>query len=272
MGLLSYFKRKSETSAEAPRQAEPDAVAAARTRARRRLIGAAVLLGVGVIGFPLLFETQPRPISVNIPIEIPRKDGLAPLLLPPVAPPLSPTAAVQPNPAAAMPASPGKPAVDIVEQASDQGRELASPAPAPAPAPAPPAPAPAPRPAPAPVEAAVKESLPAPVEPASKAAPGATKPSDEGARARALLEGQPVASAPGVRLVVQVGAYAEASKLAEARQRVEKLGLKTYTQVVEVGGAKRTRVRVGPFVTRADADKAAARIKAVGLPVAILTL
>ena len=42
--------------------------------------------------------------------------------------------------------------------------------------------------------------------------------------------------------------------------------------MVEVDGNKRTRVRVGPFASRADADKTAARIKAAGLPAAILTL
>ncbi|MCW5636989.1 MAG: hypothetical protein KIT17_26910, partial [Rubrivivax sp.] len=45
-----------------------DAVAAARTKARRRLVGAAVLLAAGVIGFPLLFETEPRPLPPNLPI------------------------------------------------------------------------------------------------------------------------------------------------------------------------------------------------------------
>ena len=43
------------------------AVQAARDQARRRLLGAAVLLGIGIIGFPLVFQTQPRPL--------PRKKG-----------------------------------------------------------------------------------------------------------------------------------------------------------------------------------------------------
>ena len=73
-------------------------------------------------------------------------------------------------------------------------------------------------------------------------------------------------------MVVQVGAYTDADKLREARQKVERLGLKTYTQVIEADGGKRTRVRVGPFASRAEADAAAARLKAAGLPVAILTL
>ncbi len=54
-------------------------VEAARTRARRRLIGALVLLVAGVIGFPLLFETQPRPLPVDTPIEVqPRELAAAP--------------------------------------------------------------------------------------------------------------------------------------------------------------------------------------------------
>ena len=269
MGLLSHFKRKSEPSADvhgAP-SAEPDAVAAARTRARRRLIGATVLLGIGVIGFPLLFETQPRPVPVNIPIEIPRKDGASPLLLPPTAPLSAASAAVLDETPAGAPVRPDQvAAAEIVERAADQGRDV----PAVAKAAATVAAA-APAPAAAKLSAA-SAAKPAPV--ASK--PAANKPADDGARARALLDGQgtanAAASASTARLVVQVGAYADATKLAEARQKLEALGLKTYTQVVEVDGAKRTRVRVGPFASRADADKAAARIKSAGLPVAILTL
>ncbi|NDG41990.1 MAG: SPOR domain-containing protein, partial [Betaproteobacteria bacterium] len=107
----------------------------------------------------------------------------------------------------------------------------------------------------------------------AKPLPAAPKPADDGGRARALLDGETSASsAPSARVVVQVGAFADAGKLAEVRQKLEKLGLKTYTQVIEVEGSKRTRVRVGPFDNRADADKAAARIRAAGLPAAILTL
>ena len=80
------------------------------------------------------------------------------------------------------------------------------------------------------------------------------------------------ADAKPARFVVQVGAYTDAATLREARQKVEKLGLKTYTQVVETEGGARTRVRVGPFETREEAEKAAARIKAGGLAANILSL
>ncbi|HWH82403.1 MAG TPA: SPOR domain-containing protein, partial [Burkholderiaceae bacterium] len=81
MGLLSVFKRSDPPPAAGADTA--DAVQRARTLARQRLIGAAVLVVIGVIGFPLVFETQPRPIPVDIPIEVPRKDGAPPLVMPP---------------------------------------------------------------------------------------------------------------------------------------------------------------------------------------------
>jgi DedD protein len=71
---------------------------------------------------------------------------------------------------------------------------------------------------------------------------------------------------------VQVGAYSDANTLRETRQKVEKLGLRTYTQVIEGDAGKRTRVRVGPFGSREEAQAAAARLKAAGLPANLLTL
>jgi hypothetical protein len=65
--------------------------------------------------------------------------------------------------------------------------------------------------------------------------------------------------------VVQVGAFGDPSAAREVRLKVEKLGLKTYTQVVEVEGSKRTRVRVGPYERREEAQKVAERLKAAGL-------
>ncbi|HEX5739050.1 MAG TPA: SPOR domain-containing protein, partial [Hydrogenophaga sp.] len=51
----------------------PQSIEAVRQRARHRLIGASILVLVGVVGFSVLFDTQPRPIAVDIPIEIPSK-------------------------------------------------------------------------------------------------------------------------------------------------------------------------------------------------------
>jgi len=101
-------------------------------------------------------------------------------------------------------------------------------------------------------------------------------PSNSGATAAALLAGtspKPSDAAPATaRFVVQVGAFADDAKVREARGKVEKTGVKSYTQAVETPGGKRIRVRVGPYATKAEADKVAARIKAGGLPAAVLAL
>ncbi|MBC7718627.1 MAG: SPOR domain-containing protein, partial [Chitinophagaceae bacterium] len=123
-------------------------------------------------------------------------------------------------------------------------------------------------------------------KPATKPEPKPTKPSagsDDGARAKALLEGgqstvSPISAtsattgARSERLVVQVGAFADADKAHEIRLKLEKAGLKTYTQVTETAAGKRIRVRVGPFASKADADKAASKIKTLDLSATVLTL
>ena len=80
------------------------------------------------------------------------------------------------------------------------------------------------------------------------------------------------ATPAGGRFVVQVGAYNDPERLRAARQRVEKLGYKTYTQDVDSPTGKRTRVRVGPFVSRQEADAVADKVKASGLQANILAL
>jgi len=96
----------------------------------------------------------------------------------------------------------------------------------------------------------------------------------------ALLQGKPAAEKPPAnpqaagaeRLVVQVGAFAEAAGAREVRSILERAGLKTYTHVAQTPQGQRIRVRVGPFDSRAEAENAAVRVKALGLPAAILTL
>ncbi len=283
--MLSFLKRK-ESPPPAGAVDEAGSVQAARTRARRRLIGAAVLIGVGIIGFPLLFETQPRPIAVNIPIEIPSRDQAPPLQLPAPKPgaaatPAAPhatgpvvadTAAETPDEPASAPASQSAATVAATAASTSAAPAGAAPGAASAAASAAVAAVPAPR--------AERPAAAATV--VARAAPAATETSRDAQRAQALLDGRPVAAiselptgapaAKAPRFVVQAGAYTEAGALREARQKVEKLGLKTYTQVVDTDSGSRTRVRVGPFETREEAEKAAARIKSAGLAANILSL
>jgi DedD protein len=72
--------------------------------------------------------------------------------------------------------------------------------------------------------------------------------------------------------VLQVGAYAEEATVRQVRAKIERLGLKTYTQVVSTEAGKRTRVRIGPFETREAAAAAGRKLEAAGLPFNLLTL
>lgn len=271
-GEQQQAEKPSKRGARTP---QAESIEVMRRRARHRLIGAAVLVLVGVIGFPLLFDTQPRPVTVDIPIEIPDRNKVAPLVVPahvaeaPVAKHATLAAPQVAAPVAQRASAPRSAAANGLTE----GEELVqSPRPS-APKPA----AAAPTVAAAAPAAAPKPDTKPPVAPAPVPEPKPAQRPDDSARARALLEGrsaEPAASANAEesRFIVQVGAFADAEKAREARTKVERAGLKTYTQVVDTKDGKRTRVRVGPFTNRAEADKAAARIKALELSASVLTL
>ena len=299
--------------------APAESVEVLRRRARHRLLGAGVLVLIGVIGFPLLFDTQPRPIAVDIPIDIPDRNKAKPLTVPAApAPAVAAAGADKPKPADtrvadARPSSGSGSSGGMITERADgteipsdrpladaSPRASAAPAPTPAPAPAPtpapvarapevkpavePKPAPKPEPKPEPKPAAKPEVKVETPKPAAAPKPSS---SDDGARARALLEGKPPSAAAAAttaapaaaatsddagRFVIQVGAFADAEKAREVRQKLEKAGLKTYTNVAKTADGERTRVRVGPFSSRAEADRAAGRVKGLSLPASVLSL
>ena len=240
--------RKNGAEQQAPSVA-PESHDVLRKRARHRLIGTATLVLVGVIGFPLLFDTQPRPIAVDIPIEIPDKAKVEPLA--PVAPPvpaaseapLAKPAIEEQAPAAAALVPPVVPPVQPVARETP----LAS--------------------------SSVKPAEKAPVKVEVKPEPTPAKTNDA-ARAQSLLEGKPAETpaADATRYTVQIGAFADVLKAREARAKLEKAGIKTYTQVVTGSEGRRIRVRVGPVQGKEAANKMAEKIRKLDLPAAVLEL
>jgi len=281
MGLLSIFKRRSDTATKPSSASESgDAVQRARTRARQRLIGAIVLVGIGIIGFPLVFETQPRPIAVDIPIEVPRKEGAPPLVMPAARPPGSNSSASAVQAPQSTTAAPINPTPnDVITETQDEAGRNSSGAQAAASAVAAP-PAPAASKAISKPAAVAEAAKPTPEPKVAKASaePKAAKASAEppaatdSARAKSLLEGKSTPAAGGGRFVLQVGAFADASAAHDTRLKVEKLGMKTFTQVVSTSAGSRIRVRVGPFANRDEADSALAKARAAGLSAVVLTL
>jgi len=291
MALSSFFKRKKPEDAAGPAEAaapakpvrrgavpgaggpgsasnlphESAAVVQARSQARRRLVGAAVLLLLGVVLFPLIFETKPRPLPMDLPITVASSGKAAPAATPvtPVrpAPPMI-TETAEPEPARA-PAAPAVPASSAPVMAAPAPEVKAS-APVAAPAPKTKASAPAPTAAPPAKPPAPSTAATPPAATAAPTAPPAVPPS--------TATTPPAADAAAGRFVVQVGAFADEATVRQTRQKVEKLGFKTYTQEVNTDAGKRVRVRLGPFATKEEATQALSNLKGAGLPGAVLAL
>ena len=281
---MAFFKFRKGAD-DSPRPSGPSpSIEAIRQRAKYRLAGATVLVLVAVVGLPLLFDKQPRPIAVDTPIVIPDKTKVLPLAIPasPVKP--APASANTPAPAAPVvadksapatqpsPATAAKPATDIITESKQP---------------------------PAHVDKGQVAS-----NSVAKEAPASSKPATsktEANRALALLEGkaepqstdkalETVAKAPkvvshaaatvpdksasaaGDRFVVQVGAFADNAHAHEVRVKLERAGVKTYAQTADTKDGRRVRVRAGPFTSKAEADKVAEKIKKLSLPAAVLTL
>jgi DedD protein len=259
---MAFFKlRKAGGEPAAPAPA-PESVDALRKRARYRLAGAAILVLAGVIGFPLLFDNQPRPIAVDIPIDIPDKAKVRPLVVAPesASEALAASASTETAvPAAAPVAVASRAVAGQLDTASTKSPESKAP----------------------PKDAQKEEVIISPSKAAEKLAPA--KPVEKlAAKPEAKVEAKPEvkpadkksdkpADVTG-RFVVQFGAFTDSAHAHEARLTVEKTGLKTYAQIAETPDGKKFRVRVGPFEKRSDAEKAAEKIKKTGLPAAILGL
>jgi DedD protein len=207
-----------------------------RRRARHRLIGASVLVVLGVVGFPLLFDTQPRPVSVDIAVDIPDRATAKPLVDTSTPKPLSASAGL-----------------DAKEEVVPDTKAEAKPEPK--------------------VEAKVDVKPETAVAAAAGAAAVAAVVPKADAKPDAKSVAKPADSKDtSARFVVQAGTFSEDGKLRETRSKLEKAGITTYTQVIEGKEGRRVRVRVGPFTSRDEADKVARKIKQLQLQPQVLTL
>ncbi len=253
----------------APRRAAKggadDPVLPEKKRARRRLVGAIGLALAVAIGLPMILDSEPKPLASDIEIRIPSKAQAVTINGATSGTAASSTA--QGTIQAAVPAAGA--ALDPSEQI------IATPPPLPSivmPATdVKPAPAPMPLPVPkaeAPVRSAESKLDPEPkpvvrVEPTPKAV--------DSTRALAILEGRPpvkeaaVKEASGFNYVVQVAALATQDKVDELQERLKAAGIDSYTQKISTPAGQRIRVRVGPFGSREEADKALARLARLGL-------
>ena len=77
MGLLSFLHRSDNASSGASSRpvASDELTQQARSRAKQRLIGALVLVLIGVVGLPMLFDTDPRPLPPSTQVQVAGQDN-----------------------------------------------------------------------------------------------------------------------------------------------------------------------------------------------------
>ncbi|MFZ6640343.1 SPOR domain-containing protein [Undibacterium sp. TC4M20W] len=148
------------------------------------------------------------------------------------------------------------------------------------------------KPVPAPVKAVEKDVATAKNEPKAEAKPAKSEKTDvkpvvakpgnaddEAARALAILEGKtppatkPVVSKPEAAdkpaekssYTVQAGAFSTQSKVDEVQAKLNAANIRSYTQKIITTNGEVTRIRVGPFASKEEADKMRAKLSKLGL-------
>lgn len=305
MGLLSLFKQKQEApedtdngefqsrAAEESKAARGNGKRASTTRknkavdpilpekkrARRRLIGAVALVLAAVIGLPMLFDSEPKPLADDINIQIPSKDKpaqqasqnageplpAAGIVVAPLKNKTSDSAPVEeiispPVPSTMAPVQNKEaPMLSKSEAKVDTKSDLASG-----------------------VKAASKVNQPNVSESAAPKTPAKSAVEDETSRALAILEGKTankvVSNVPAKAdavgktpansnssFVVQVAALATQEKINELQGKLKAANIASYTQTVITSSGKIIRIRVGPFASKSEAEKTREKLIRLGL-------
>lgn len=184
---------------------------------------------------------------------------------PALAQPAVPSAASAPAASAASAIAPGAAAPSALPQGQVSPPPQAVVPPAPAQSPVPPVVAPSTPPA--------QPRLPGVTAPATGSAPqtgsapvlGSTQPAP--AKPAAPRTANP---APQQAWQVQAGVYAQPENARRVLQRLRALGYPAGMNAVTLASGRAQRVYAGPFASQAEADQAAARIKAADLPAVVV--
>lgn len=259
------FKSRKEA-----RTGRNDSVETIRRQAQYRLAGAAMLVSVAVVSFSLLFDTEPRTLGVDMPIAIPTKDKVQPVVGKQVA---------QAEAKSEAPSSEGVIDEDSAEASAQAAAKLAAQA------------AQAAQVAQAAQASQEKQAAAklaadkAVAEQAAKQQVAQVTANAENTRAQSILDGNAASAAPaasakpprfdypddGRRRVIQVGAFGENSRARALRQRLLRNGIETLVNVATVNGERLIRIRVGPFTKAAELQTYIDKIKALGLDARVLT-
>lgn len=224
----------------------PDNAEQLRRRANRRLLGASVLLLIAIITVPMFLEREPPALPDNVDVRIPPVEGtkFEPKFsdgkktaeksaeIPAITEPTGSQAGVSPVQAA--------PAAANVPLATDSPK------------------------------AAAVAAL-APVAPKVEA-PKPTPKAAETVAEKTVTNAATAAERKPGQLVIQVIAVRDAAVAKQMHDRAKSLKFPAYTEKIDVTNGTVTRVRVGPFATKQQAESARAKLAQAGFEAKVLTL
>jgi DedD protein len=214
-----------------------------KKRARRRLIGAIVLVAAVAAVLPMVLDSEPKATSQDINIQIPSPDAKGGFTAKAV-----PAAKAGAKPEVKEPAVTAPPPAERVTQPAEAPKDAAV-----TPVPKDAAVAPAPKPVEKPPAKAAEKTTEKLAEKAAE------KPPEKAAEKTAAVK-----PAPGT-FFIQVTALSDTEKANQIKQQIADAGVRSYTEVVAAGKGNVTRVRAGPFASREEAEQARARLATVGL-------
>lgn len=256
--------RRTRRSESSEAQEPLDPALPEKRRARRRLIGAIALVLAAIIGLPMIFDSEPKPFSDEIAIQIPARDAPVTRQSAPSLPPLElspPTNRVVEKPSA--PIAPAAPVAPVPAAKNDTPapvvkNNVAEPVQA---------------------EKEVKKEV-APKESSKENTKEITKDkvkdkANDKSNNKASNKTESTKQSYSkntksnrdlpIRYVLQVAAVENKSKADDMQEKLKKAGIKSYTQKIPTSAGDRIRIRVGPFVNKEEAEKMRARLRKLGL-------
>ncbi len=214
--------------------AESDEALQLKRRARRRLVGAIALVTFVVIILPLILDKEPGPAGPPLIVQIPSQDsGSFNTRVMPPAPPLGEKTAENSAAKAEAPAAKLQAAPSKVEMPQAKG-EASS----------------------AKTEGPKTES---------NAAAASAQPAEKTEEERAL------AALSDKSWSMSLDAFSNEKNVKQLRSKLSAAGIKSYTEPVKSSKGDLTRVRAGPFPSKEAAEKARAKLVAMGLKPAAAT-
>lgn len=291
-GASGFYSRPDEESTPSRSRAKRkenqtndpvDPVLPEKKRARRRLVGAIALVLAAVIGLPMIFDSEPKPVADDITIQIPSKDkpadkgsdsmpaaskiatsasldpkeeiiktsngsaGMATAMV--AAGAVSATAAVAKNKESDKQSDPAKTAAtDGKSDDKAQSTEVKPEA-----------------------KQMVKTGSNAEQKMGAKSTASVEQKLNEASKDKVKKSavssegGKATTDKSSGKFMLQVAALMTREKINELQGKLKKAGFTTSTQKIATEAGVSTRIRVGPYATKEETEKARAKLGKIGL-------